>query len=500
MEAITRINKEKSMNISQHIQMMICLGFLTVGLMFWSTLVHAADRNITDDDINRAVEGQLIVETVLPYDQLDVSTYKGIVTLNGEVDNILIRERVQRVAASIKGVRGIVNRIIVKKNTMSDTNIQKAVESAWLRDPVADSYELSAKVNNGVVTVNGTVQSWAEQQISLNVAKGVKGVREIEDNITIKPGSARPENEMKAEISSRLQYDVLVDDLLIKVAVDGTKAVLSGKVGSLTEKNRAILDAWITGITEVEAESLDVVWGARYEMLRDNTALYKNDIQIRSAVQDALLVDPRVYAFNPRLTIQNGVVYLNGVVDNFRAKKAAESDTRNIIGVKRVKNLLKVRPTDQTPDDVLKKWVKNALEVNPVVDEAEVDVRVDGGKVYLYGKVDDRYEKYHAGRVVETVDGVIRVENFLTYPDRVVLKSDSELVGDIEDKLFWSAYVDSDQVHVTASNGNVTLSGQVSSSMEQGTAEDNAYEAGAKYVINKLTIMSDRFHHRKPEI
>lgn len=326
--------KAKNLNpFRQNLLQMICWGFLTVGLMAWSPLAHAADQKIADDDINRAVQEQLILDTALPYDLLDVSTYEGIVIFKGEVNNILIGQRVEKVAASIKGMRGVVNQITVKKSDISDADIQKAVESAWLLDPAADSYELSARVNDGIVTVTGTVQSWSEQQISLTVAKGVKGVRKIENKITIKPRVVRPASEMKAEISSRLRYDVRVDDLLINVTVADSRAILSGKVGSLAEKNRAIQDAWVMGITHVEADALDIVWWLRNQMRRDDTALYKNDTQIRMALQDALLVDPRVYAFNPRITVQNGVVYLNGVVDNFRAKKAAEADVRNLLEI-----------------------------------------------------------------------------------------------------------------------------------------------------------------------
>jgi hypothetical protein len=74
----------------------------------------------------------------------------------------------------------------------------------------------------------------------------------------------------------------------------------------------------------------------------------KGDPQIKQAVHDAFVYDPRVDSFNPNVDVDNRIVTLSGVVDNLKAKRAAEQDAKNTWGVWRVKNLLTTRPVAPT--------------------------------------------------------------------------------------------------------------------------------------------------------
>jgi osmotically-inducible protein OsmY len=70
------------------------------------------------------------------------------------------------------------------------------------------------------------------------------------------------------------------------------------------------------------------------------------------------------------------------------------------------------------------------------------------------------------------------------------IKSDEEIKSDIETKLFWSPYVEADDVEVTVDRGVAELTGNVGSMNERQAAERNAYKAGAVYVDNELTVVS----------
>jgi len=65
-------------------------------------------------------------------------------------------------------------------------------------------------------------------------------------------------------------------------------------------------------------------------------------------------------------------------------------------------------------------------------------------------------------------------------------KSDAELKEDVQSELYWSPFVDSDDISVSVNNGEVTLKGSVEDQSEVNDAIENAYEAGAKNVISKL--------------
>jgi len=75
---------------------------------------------ITDAEITQAVDTELLLSKAVPSHLIDVSVADGIVELTGSVDNILARKRATEIAETIKGVRAVVNRILVNPVPRSD--------------------------------------------------------------------------------------------------------------------------------------------------------------------------------------------------------------------------------------------------------------------------------------------------------------------------------------------------------------------------------------------
>jgi osmotically-inducible protein OsmY len=385
----------------------------------------------------------------------------------------------------------VVDEIKVDPVPRSDDELRRDMEWALVNDPAADSYEVTVSADDGVVRLDGNVDSWQEKQLVRRVAEGVRGVKEIDNRVTINIPPARPDAEMEAEIRERLRWNAWVDDGLITVAVDDGKATLSGAVGSALERARAIGQAWIPGIEEVDGTGLEVKWWARDEMRRDKYVL-KSDAQIRQAVKDAFLYDPRVLSFNPEVRVENGVVTLSGVVDNLEARRAAETDARNTVGVALVRNHLRVRPTNPLSDEEITLRVQRALRWDPVVDRFDVGVTTFDREVSLAGEVDSWPERNHAEDVAAGVPGVVEVQNNLRVRSDTRFVADRVLEEQIEDELFWSPFVDSDEINVAVDNGVATLTGTVDSWADYNWAAENAREGGAVSVRNNVKVRNDQ--------
>jgi osmotically-inducible protein OsmY len=465
---------------------------LVLGCLFAVHPVHA--KQILDIDITLAIEDELLGDEAVDANLVDIETQQGVVTFTGNVDHLLAKERVEKIAENVVGVRAVINRLDVKPRlNVTDTELQKAIENALLLDPATDAYEVTASVNKGVVILTGNVDSWQERHLCEIVTKKVPGVVDVKNNVTAIRRSDRPDMEIKAEIEAMLKNDVRVDDNLILVKVDDSVVSLSGVVGSLAEKNRATTDAYVAGVRLVNADDLKIEWWARDTMRRMTAYNVRTDEQIKKAVKDAFRYDPRVFSFNPQVTVDNGKVILKGLVDNLRAKRAAEQDARNVIGVWRVKNFLKVRPDDIPTDDALEARIFKAFRYNPWLDPFDIDINALTGWVYLSGQVNSSFARQEAERVAESVKGVTRVINYITYTDAWSWQADLEIRENVKSELFWSPFVDEDQVNVSVFDGVVTLNGNVETWSERQAAEDNAYEGGAKKVINNLSV-THRFY------
>jgi len=124
-----------------------------------------ARKEITDSGITSAVSGGLTFEEGVVPNDLDVSTSQGIVTLSGSVNNILAKERALKMAESIRGVRGVIDRIAVTPVRRSDADVRKDIQAALRQDPATESYQVAVSVQNGVATLTGSVGSYTEKQL-----------------------------------------------------------------------------------------------------------------------------------------------------------------------------------------------------------------------------------------------------------------------------------------------------------------------------------------------
>jgi osmotically-inducible protein OsmY len=484
--------KEKRYREISRLWIIVIHGLLA--LLFLALEVDAAQ--IKDRDITLAVENQLINDDAVPFDSIDVHTHEGIVTLSGSVDNLVAKERSVKLAETIKGVRAVVNLIEVDPVSRTDEQIVKEVKSALFDYPATDRLGIKVTVTRGMVTLAGEVNSWQEKQLCSLVAKGVRGVKEIKNLIEVKYDTEISDREIETEISGRLEWDAWVDASLVDVKVEKGKVTLSGTVGSAAEKDRAYVDAWVMGTKSVDVTALEVDHSKYEKMERQKKYLPKKDEEIRVAIKRAFFYDPRLGSKEPEIIVDQGVVTLTGVVDDLAASRAAEEDARNTVGVWRVKNHLKVRPSVGPfgmpmvdHDAEIARTVRIALLRDPYVQQQEITVSVVNGIAILNGRVNGNFEKSRAEDIASRVEGVSLVRNNLDVGRSWTEKEDWEIKADVESELWWSPFVDSNEIIVSVNDGVVTLVGVVENLRERRAATKNSYDGGAKRVHNLLEVL-----------
>lgn len=466
----------------------VCAATLLVTVLA-AVPVEAATRP-SDGDIAAAVETNLWLDQAVPSHNIDVESKDGIVRLTGSVYNILARERATKIAEDIRGVRAVVNEIEVKPVARSDEEIQTDVTDALRLDPATGSYAIAAKVADGTVTLSGTVDSYAEKQLSEEVAKGVRGVRAVKDDIQLVYENKRSDREIEEEVEALLKDDVRFNGNEITVKVKDGKVSLSGIVNSAAERALAGEKAWVAGVRAVDVAGVKVDWWARDKMRRESAAVYKDDEQIEKAVKDALTEDPRVWPFDVKVKVQFAEATLTGTVDNLEAKRAAEQDGKNTVGVWRVKDYLRVRPNSAVSDSEIIANVTAALARDPYVDRYDIEVSALNGKAYLYGAVDSDFDKARAEDVASRVKGVIEVENLLDVREVQPWKSDRAIKEDVQDQLDWDGLVDEAKVNVSVDDGVASLTGTVDTWYQYTKAAEDARAGGAREVRNDLHVRS----------
>ena len=204
----------------------IFAGLVACLLVLGSAVAAEGDREIADEDVTLALESELLLDDAVPSHLIDVSTSQGVVTLSGSVSNLLARERAAEIARTLKGVRSVVNTITVAPLPRTDRQIRIDVKDALLEDPATDLYEVAVEVHDGVVTLTGKVDSYTEKMLCCEVVKGVKGVREVVNDVEYSGETDRLDGEIEAEIERRLLHDAWVDDGLIRWVAARTDATV----------------------------------------------------------------------------------------------------------------------------------------------------------------------------------------------------------------------------------------------------------------------------------
>ncbi len=492
-------------------------SMLGLAIMLATPLAAAQDEPaLTDIEIRNAVENELIYDPAVDAMDIAIEVVDGTVTLDGTVTNILAKERAADHAMTVRGVTGVINQVRVSpEESCTDNAIENDVAAALLRNPATESYELSAMVDDGTVTLRGTVDSWQEQELAMNVAKGVRGVKRVNDDIEIEYTSLRPDSEIESEVQQALQNDIRVDNLMVDVSVDDAVVHLSGTVGSAVERSFAVANAYVAGADDVKSEELDVARWARDEALRDTKYEPRAHSAIAQGIERALIYDARVMAPNVDVDVNAGVATLRGTVESAAAERAALNDARNTVGVIDVCDRLDVMPADQRASSEVETDIRTALAANPYTNAFEIKVEVDDGVARLSGEVDTFGERAEAHDIAANVRGVTEVRNKLTidagldpytydpyvdtwYPgdydwytesvDVQTVKVDWRIKEEIESELWWSPFVESDDVTVVVDDGTANLVGAVESWNEYWAAEENAFEGGAIAVDNDILV------------
>jgi VCBS repeat-containing protein len=214
----------------------------------------------------------------------------------------------------------------------------------------------------------------------------------------------------------------------------------------------------------------------------------KNDEQLKSDVEQELRWEPSVRAEQIGVSVKNGVVELDGHVDSYYEKWAAERAAMRVSNAKAVASEIKVElPSSATrTDEDIARTAMNHLEWNSSVPNT-VKVQVTEGCVMLKGTTEWQYQREEAERAVRALKGVKWVSNEITVTPKLRAV---DVKVKIENALKRNAETDAKHITVETSDGNVTLRGHVSSWSEREEAEHAAWAAPGVTKVDDLILIS----------
>jgi osmotically-inducible protein OsmY len=198
-----------------------------------------------NEELQKDVQDAIKWEPLLQAAQIGVTTNDGIVTLTGTVDSYTKKLEAESAAKNVAGVKALVEKIKVEfANTWSksDSEVAKEAVNALKWSWQVPSDKVKVKVEDGWVTLDGTL-SWNYQKTAAKEALiSLSGVKGVTNDIKIE--SESHDEIEKADIVGALNRNWSINAEDIQVEVSGTKVTLSGTVLSWYQRDEAEKIAW----------------------------------------------------------------------------------------------------------------------------------------------------------------------------------------------------------------------------------------------------------------
>lgn len=354
------------------------------------TPAETASQQPTDDaSITTSVQARYYGDDAVRGRDISVSTQDGVVTLEGRVDSEAAKERAVALAREVPGVTSVEDELRVGTETadtaaareprepdtgVAGTSGETATrEPGWITTKIQAQYFVSSDIkpwnidvttsNNGVVRLEGEVDSTGDKAEAVRIARATEGVSKVDDRLRVRgekaagedapapvPSLSRPDPWLTAKVQSKYFLDDEVKGHEIDVETNEGVVTLTGSVASEAQRRQAVALARSTeGVRDV-VDRLKVVSSAASgnQPRPDATGaapdidMERPDEWITMKIQSKYFLDDDVKGHRIDVDTAKGVVTLQGTVATEALKQEAEEIARETEGVTRVTNQLRV--------------------------------------------------------------------------------------------------------------------------------------------------------------
>lgn len=331
--------------------------------------------------------------------------------------------------------------------------------------------QVDVHVQDGIVTLSGTVASLMEKRRAAMMAKRIRDVMGVDNQIIVQHKS-RSEDAIREDVEMRLRTNDSLDRKEVAISVERGTVAMTGRVASLAEKQLAeIAAAGVPGVAEVENQ------------LTVGLESDRSDQDIKEEVKGLILNSVYLDDVDVDVQVNDAAVALDGAVGSAEQRERLQQvagiwgvqsvDVSNVsIDSERIGSKQRAARFADVSDETITSAIKRVFRNDPVVFAAEDKIKVDvnSGDVRLEGSVRRLQAKQRAERLAMDVVGVTHVNNDLKVQPGRGEPDDAEIIQLTQEAFKRSAYLERRDIRVHSGRAHVSLYGVVDSELEKKIA------------------------------
>jgi osmotically-inducible protein OsmY len=160
-----------------------------VGTAWVTNLLGVDEVRRADDAIRADLRFELDADSSLSKEPITTEVRDGTAVLAGRVDNLWEKTHAREVATRVRGVRAVIDNVVVNASAVySDASIRRRVQDRLNENGetrrAAD--EIHVAIDDGKVTLTGTVDFWSEYADACRIAVSTEGVRAVDNQIHVR--------------------------------------------------------------------------------------------------------------------------------------------------------------------------------------------------------------------------------------------------------------------------------------------------------------------------
>ena len=216
----------------------------------------------------------------------------------------------------------------------NSSNLQHVVQEELEWEPSVDASQIGvAAIQSGVVTLTGTVATYAEKVSAERAAKWVSGVRVVANDIEVQPiGSMkRTDTDIAQAVLRGLEWDIAVPHEKIKARVDDGWVTLEGEV--TLQFQRAAAENAVRRLSGVRGVTNQIRLQVRPSV---------QPAEVKDRIEAALRRSAEIDARGIQVDAKDSMITLRGKVRTWAERDEAERAAWGAPGVLAVKDELVV--------------------------------------------------------------------------------------------------------------------------------------------------------------